>query len=86
MHFSTITSKGQTTIPKEVREFLHLEPQTKVVYVPDGKKVFLVPVNGTILDLKGAVKRSAKKPIDFSKLREKVKQKVVKEAMEERKE
>lgn len=83
MHFSTLTSKGQTTIPKEVREFLHLKPKDKIVYIPDGKRVFLTPINGTILDLKGIVKRPTKKPINFRKLREGVKGKVVKEAMEE---
>ncbi|MBU0693252.1 MAG: type II toxin-antitoxin system PrlF family antitoxin [Candidatus Omnitrophica bacterium] len=83
MHFSTVTAKGQTTIPKEVRELLHLSPNDKVVYVPDGKRVFLTPINGNILDLKGVVKHSGKKPIDFSKLREKVKEKVVKEIMKE---
>jgi len=85
MHLSTVTSKGQTTIPKEVREFLHLKPQDTIVYIPDGKRVFLTPVTGTILDLKGTIKRSAKKPIDFPKLREKVKEKIVKETMDEMK-
>jgi AbrB family looped-hinge helix DNA binding protein len=83
MRLSTLTSKGQTTIPKEVREFLHLKPKDKIVYIPDGKRVFLTPIKGTILDLKGVVKRSTEGPIDFVKLREEVKEKVVKEAIEE---
>lgn len=83
MHLSTITSKGQTTIPKKVREFLHLKPKDKIVYVPDGKRVFLMPIKGTILDLKGIVKHPSNKSIDFPKLREKVKEKVVEEGMEE---
>ncbi|MBU4343402.1 MAG: type II toxin-antitoxin system PrlF family antitoxin [Candidatus Omnitrophica bacterium] len=83
MHSSTVTSKGQTTIPKEVRRFLHLKPNDKVVYIPDGKRVFLTSINGTILDLKGVVKHMAKKPIDFFRLREDVKKKVAKETMEE---
>lgn len=83
MHFSIITSKGQTTIPKAIRAFLHLKPNDKVVYVPDGKKVFLTPVNGNILGLRGSVKHSSGKPINFSKLREEVKEKIAKEAMEE---
>lgn len=85
MHLSIITSKGQTTIPKEIREFLHLKPNDKIVYIPDGKRVFLTPVRGTILDLKGVVKYSNEKQIDFHKLREEVKEKIVKEAMEEMK-
>ncbi len=85
MHLSTVTSKGQTTIPKEVRKFLHLKPQDTIVYIPDGKRVFLTPISGTIMDLKGIVKRSAKKPIDFIKLRGEVKEKIGKKAMDEMK-
>lgn len=85
MYLSTLTAKGQTTIPKEVREFLHLKPHDKIVYIPDGKKVFLTSIKGTILDLKGVVKCSTRKPINFRKLRKGAKEKVIKEAMEEMK-
>jgi antitoxin PrlF len=42
---STITSKGQTTIPKEVRAFLRLNPGDKVKFFfhPDGH-VAILPV------------------------------------------
>ncbi len=83
MHFSTLTVKGQTTIPQEIREHLHLSPQDKIVYVPDGDKVYITHVHGSILDLKGVVKRRAKKPIDFHNLREQVKKKIAKEALKE---
>lgn len=38
MFNATITSKGQTTIPKEVREGLSLQPQDKLNFtlLPDG--------------------------------------------------
>lgn len=85
MHMSQITSKGQTTIPKEIREYLHLKAQDKVVYIPDGKRIFLSPIRGTILDLKGIIKHKGKKPIDFHKLRERVKKKIAKEVTEEMK-
>lgn len=80
MHASTLTAKGQTTIPREIREYLHLSPQDKIVYVPDGNKVYLTLVQGNILDIKGAVKRKGQKPVDFHKLREHVKQKVSEES------
>ncbi len=79
MHVSTITSKGQTTIPKEVRVFLSLKANDKIVFIPDGKRIFLSPINGTILDLAGSVKHGGRKPISFSKLRESVKAKIAKE-------
>ena len=85
MHFSTITDKGQTTIPREVREYLDLKPQDKIVYVPDGKKVYLTLVRGSILDLKGIVKKENRKPQDFHKLREQIKRKISKENIKEMK-
>lgn len=38
MHNATVTSKGQTTIPKEVRDGLNLKPQDKLHFtlLPDG--------------------------------------------------
>ncbi len=74
MLISTLTSKGQTTIPKEIREFLHLSPEDKILYIPDPQRnqVMLISVTGTVLGLRGIVPH-AKGPIDFKKLREKTK-------------
>ena len=83
MHSSTITEKGQTTIPREVREYLHLKPQDRIVYVPDGDRVYLMLVRGSILDLKGTLQGKNKKPIDFHKLRERVKREIAKENLKE---
>ena len=83
MHSSTITEKGQTTIPRDVREYLHLKPQDRIVYVPDGDKIYLRLVRGSILDLGGILVKKTKGPIDFHKLREKVKKEIVKENLKE---
>jgi antitoxin PrlF len=37
MVLATMTSKGQLTIPKEVRTLLNLKPGDKVELLPDGK-------------------------------------------------
>jgi len=44
---ATVTSKGQVTIPKPVRELLGIKPGTKVEFerAPDGR-VVLVKVDG----------------------------------------
>ena len=81
MHLSTLTIKGQTTVPREIREHLHLLPQDKIVYVIDGDKAYITHVRGSILDIKAAVGGRAKKPINFHKLRERVKEKVAKNAL-----
>lgn len=83
MNHSVITSKGQTTIPKEIRDKLNIGVHDTIVYIVVGKKVYLTPVKGTILDLKGAIKHRGENPIDFHKLRETVKEKVTKEIDEE---
>ncbi len=74
MPYSVITSKGQTTIPKEIRDFLGVAKNDKVAYFvePDKHCVVITGITGTILDLKGSVSHKGG-PIDFKKLREKTK-------------
>jgi len=54
MPVSTLTSKGQTTIPGEIRRHLKLKPGDRIEFVveKDGK-VRLVPANIDIATLKG---------------------------------
>ena len=75
MSVSVLTSKGQTTIPKNVRNFLGLEPNDKIFYMVEGKRVILKPLKGNILDLRGSV-ATKDKPIDFKKLRDTTREKV----------
>lgn len=66
---SVITRKGQTTIPKEIRELLKLKPNDKLFYIVEESKVILKPIHGNILELRGSV--PAKEPkVDFDKIRE----------------
>lgn len=41
---STITSKGQTTLPRRVRECLSVQPGDKVRYLIDGDAIRIVAV------------------------------------------
>lgn len=74
MLYSTLTIKGQTTIPKEVRQFLGLSPEDKILYYLDLEKnqVSLIPTRGTVLDLRGCLSHKGG-PIDFKELRERTK-------------
>lgn len=51
---ATVSSKGQVTIPKRIREELGIEPGTKLQFVrkPDGR-VEILPKTGRIDDLFG---------------------------------
>ncbi len=74
MPYSVITSKGQTTVPKEIRKFLGVSKNDKLAYYPDPDKhyVMITGITGTILDLKNSVPHKGG-AIDFKKLREKTK-------------
>jgi antitoxin PrlF len=54
---STITAKGQTTVPAEVREQIHAAPGTRLVWTvtPDGTIVVRAKTK-SILDLAGVLK------------------------------
>lgn len=51
---STVTSKGQITIPKEIRSLLNIKPNDRVDFVIEGGRAILVPVK-TLRDLRGTV-------------------------------
>jgi AbrB family looped-hinge helix DNA binding protein len=79
---STVTSKGQVTIPKEIRDLLHIRTNDKVDFVLDGERVLLTAVR-TLLDLRGAVKAVGKE--DFVQERARAKAAVGKRVREEMK-
>ncbi len=83
MVMSVLTQKGQTTIPKEVRDHLHLKEGDKVVYVRDGDLVYIQTVRGNILDAAGMFKKKMRRPVNFKKLREKTKALVAAEVSKE---
>ena len=66
---STITVKGQATIPKAVREHLGLRPGDRVKFFlhPDGTVVLLPKLPVTAL--RGILKRS-RRPVSIERMRE----------------
>ncbi len=69
---TTVTKKGQVTIPKKIREALGLREQDKVVFIQRNNEVILKPIKGTILNLRGSVK-PRHKPENFETIRKEVK-------------
>jgi len=75
MLISTITQKGQVTIPKNIRNALHLKTNDKVIFVRRGESIIIKPVRD-ILSLRGTIE--VEKSRDFESIRGKVKTEVSK--------
>jgi antitoxin PrlF len=53
---ATITSKGQVTVPKAVRDRFHLSPGDKIEFLIDEDGTLrVIPVTATLRELKGMV-------------------------------
>ncbi|MFP5234867.1 MAG: AbrB/MazE/SpoVT family DNA-binding domain-containing protein [Acidobacteriota bacterium] len=55
MHKATLTSKGQITLPADVRESLGLKAGDKILFLPGEKGEFRVRKVRSILDLAGCI-------------------------------
>ncbi len=64
---STVTSKGQVTIPVEVRRHLGVNVPDKVTFIIDGPDVRLRPVKYTLKSVMGAVKPLPGTSADFER-------------------
>lgn len=64
MPTATVTSKGQITLPKEVRELLRVETGDHVDFVVNERgDVILRPDRLDIMDLRGLLRRPRKRPV-----------------------
>ena len=63
----TVSSKGQVTIPKEIRKMLGVEQSDKVVFTPLGKgKVLITSANRPASDIFGILKhRKLERPVSI---------------------
>ena len=68
---STITSKGQVTIPAEVRHHLRLKPRDKIAFVieDEGEVRLKAPRYSNAASLRGAA-GSLPKPISWQEMKE----------------
>lgn len=64
---TTITQRGQVTIPAEVRRVLGVKHRDKVAFTIEDGEVRLAPVSFTLESVYGSVKPS-KKPEDFEEI------------------
>ncbi|MBE9057109.1 MAG: AbrB family transcriptional regulator [Anabaena sp. CRKS33] len=62
MTSATITTKGQVTIPKEIRDYLNLDTGSKVDFVIDENGIVkLIPLNIPVGKLSGILHRKGMK-------------------------
>lgn len=69
MPTATLTSKGQITIPKEIRDRLRLQTGHRVEFEIDKNgKVSLIPRNKDIRSLKGIIRSKRKTPVTVEEM------------------
>ena len=66
---STLTSKGQTTVPKAIRESLRLKPGDRISFtpMPDGTVLMRVK-NKSVMSLAGSLRRRRRKALPVEEL------------------
>ncbi len=71
MPTATLTSKGQITIPKEIRQQLRLQTGHRIEFLIDSTgRVSLTPRNKDIRSLKGILRSRRKKPVSIREMNE----------------
>ena len=66
---ATLTSKGQTTIPKEIRDSLAMKPGDRMTFtlMPDGTVVMRVKTK-SVTELAGVLHKKGRKPVPLEQL------------------
>ena len=75
MDVTTLTQKGQVTIPRKIREEIGLKTSDKVLFEKRGDEIVIKPFKKNILDFKGIAK-TQRKIRNYDKLRKIVKNKI----------
>jgi AbrB family looped-hinge helix DNA binding protein len=68
MTTTTLSSKGQITIPKRIRDLYHLETGDKIEFLEDDRGVVTIwPVTENVTKLKGMIAKP-KKPVSIEEM------------------
>jgi len=71
MPSSTITSKGQITVPKEIREHLRLKPGDRIDFVKGRSgQITLKAIDTDIRSLRGILRSKRKEPLSVEEMNE----------------
>jgi AbrB family looped-hinge helix DNA binding protein len=74
MFESTITSKGQTTVPSEIRKRFNLRSGDRVLWHVEEGRIVLRAKNRSIKDLVGMLHRPGQRPISVEEMDEAIAQ------------
>jgi len=72
MPTTKLTSRGQTTIPKSIREALRLQPGDRVEFILEGDQVLLRRAGADLTALDGMLDRSDREPVSVEAMNEAV--------------
>ena len=77
MSLAKLTSKGQVTVPKKIRDSLRLHTGDKVEFIiTDTKEALLRPVTKKVDDVFGKLHKPGRKPISVEEMDSVIKQKM----------
>jgi antitoxin PrlF len=66
---ATLTSKGQTTIPREIRDSLGLQPGDRMTFtlMPDGTVIMRAKTR-SVMDVAGVLRKKGRKRVVIARL------------------
>ena len=74
---ATLTSKGQITIPKSIRDSLHLQAGDKIEFtITSDTEALITPVTRKVDEVFGILHKPGRKPISVRKMDEELKQEI----------
>jgi antitoxin PrlF len=79
MPTATLTSKGQTTIPKAIRSYLHLRVGDRIEFIVDENgRVVLRPATRDVAELEGMLPRP-KRPVSLAEMEQAIRERAGRE-------
>jgi len=78
---STVTSKGQVTIPVEIRRLLEVKRHDKIVFILEGNQVRLAR-KGSIVARTAGIFKTTQPPLTAEKLREAAERAIAEDVVE----
>ncbi len=81
-YVTTVTQKGQVTIPGELRKALNIKPRDQVAFELVDGEVRLRPIQSRLLPGYGSVKPRSR-PEDFKRIRQEKEEEIAEEVMKE---